>query len=224
MLAHRPISIDMAKDTTFSTTTALTPTSDKKGFEVKICCPSWFDKRDEFEVKQAPTHLANLKFSGTDLNYLARVVYAEASGSEMVRDETVRIREKLAIVHVMYNRLNVPGFDPNNWTKGKFTTFTGVASAVKKLKGGGLSGTQFESVIGTDGTGTSKFKSTDNSDCEQLNKVNCNDFDECFKAVKKFIDEGPKADLDFDNFRAAGSGTPPKGQTVIGRNRFWKMK
>ena len=214
----------MANDITLSTTTALTPTSDKNGCEINICCPSWFDKRDEFEVKHAPPHLSDLKFSGNDLNYLARVVYAEASGSAAVKDEAIRIREKLAIVHVMYNRLNVPGFDPNNWTKGKFTTFTGVASAVKKRKGGGLSGTQFESAIGTDGTGTSKFKSTDRPDYEQLNKANCRDFDECFKAIKEFMDEGPKVDLDFDNFRAAGNGAPPKGQTVIGKNRFWKMK
>jgi hypothetical protein len=214
----------MAKDITQSTTAALTHTSDKNGCEINICCPSWFDKRDNFEVKNAPPHLADLKFSGNDLNYLARVVYAEASGSAAVKDEAIRIREKLAIVHVMYNRLNVPGFDPNNWTKGKFTTFTGVAGAVKKLKGGGLSGTQFESVIGTDGTGTSKFKSTDTPDYEQLNRANCKDFDECFKAIKKFIDEGPQENLDFDNFRAAGNGTPPKGQTAIGRNRFWKMK
>jgi len=214
----------MSPVTTLSKTVPLTPRSDQKGCEVNICCPDWFDKRDEFEVVQAPKYLVDLKFSGDDLNYLARVLYAEASGSLVVKDDAVRLQEKLAIIHVLYNRLNVPGFDPNSWTKGTFTTFKGVASAVKRLQNGGVSGAQFESVIGADGLGTSKFQSTDNPDYEQLNKANCSDFEDCFKAIRKFMSEGPRPDFDFNNFRAAGSGLPPKGQTLIGRNRFWKMK
>lgn len=214
----------MAKEITLTKTAALTPTSDQSGCTVTVCCPNWFDKRETYAPANPGVHAAELVFTGDDLNFLARVVYAEASGSASVKDDAMRLKEKLAIINVMYNRLNVVGFDPNSWTKGKFTTFKGVACAVKRLSSGSLSGTQFESVIGSDGSGTTKFKSTDEPAYEQLNKANCHDFDECFQAIRQFLAIGPQQELAFDNFRAAGSGKPPAGQTVIGRNRFWKMK
>lgn len=214
----------MPNETTLTKNAALTPKSDQAGSTVSMCAPEWFDKRETFKIPNASKAIADLNFTGDDLNFLARVLHAEASGSGSLKDEVTRIKEKLAIVHVFYNRLNVIGFDPNSWTKGKFTTFKGVATAVKVLPSGGYSGVQFESVIGTDGKGTSKFKSTDGHDYEQLKKADCKDFDECFTAIRRFFSEGPQSDLDFDNFRAAGKGTAPKGQQVIGGNRFWKMK
>lgn len=214
----------MAKNVILSKSAALTPKADQSGSIVNICSPDWFDKREQYSVANPSSPAADLIFTGDDLNFLARVIYAEASGSAAIKDEQVRLREKLAIIHVMYNRLNVPGFDPNNWIKGKFTTFKGVAGAVKVLPGGSLSGVQFESVVGTDGSGTSKFKSTGAQSFELLNKANCRDFEECFKAIRQFLASGPQSDLNFDNFRAAGKKTPPPGQQIIGGNRFWKMK
>jgi hypothetical protein len=214
----------MAKDIALTKTAPLTPSADQSGCTLTICCPNWFDKRETYAPNNPAPHADELVFSGDDLNFLARVVYAEASGSASVKDSDTRLKEKLAIINVMYNRLNVVGFDPNSWTKGKFTTFRGVASAVRRLSNGGLSGTQFESVVGTDGSGTAKFKSSSAQNVEQLNKANCHDFDECFTAIRQFLTTGPRQDLAFDNFRAAGSSKPPTGQQVIGRNRFWKMK
>ncbi|WP_171257035.1 hypothetical protein, partial [Acinetobacter baumannii] len=113
----------MAKEITLTKNAALTPTSDQCGCTVTICCPSWFDKRETYAPATPGANAAELVFTGDDLNFLARVVSAEASGSASVKDGATRLREKLAIINVMYNRLNVVGFDPNSWTKGKFTTF-----------------------------------------------------------------------------------------------------
>jgi hypothetical protein len=202
----------------------ITPTSDREGVKHELCIVSLFDERKKYTVANAPADKADLQFDGADLNYLARVVYAEASGTAGVGDKAERMKEKSAIIHVMYNRLIRVGFDPNNWVKGKFTTFRGVAGAVRKEPKGGFSGVQFEAVIGTDGLGTSKFKSTAGRNYENFDRASCLDFEECFVAVKAFIEEGVDANIDYDNFRATGSGKPPKGQVVIGGNRFWKMK
>lgn len=214
----------MTKKASLSKSAALTKEADQSGSIVNICSPDWFDKREQYSVPHPSSTAADLTFCGDDLNFLARVVYAEASGSASVKDEQVRLKEKLAIIHVLYNRLNVVGFDPNNWVKGKFKTFKGVAGAVKILPSGGMSGVQFESVVGTNGSGTPKFKSTGDQDYEHLNKANCQDFEECFKAIRQFLSSGPQSALNFDNFRAAGTGMLPAGQQVIGGNRFWKMK
>lgn len=214
----------MATGIVLTQSATVTPNSDQTGSTVKICNPDWFDKRASYSAPNPSRPASDLTFSGDDLNFLARVIYAEASGSASVKDESVRLKEKLAIIHVMYNRLNVVGFDPNNWVQGKFTTFRGVASAVKVLPDQRRSGVQFESVIGTDGTGTSKFKSTESRAYELLSKTNCTDFDECFYAIRRFLSTGPQSDLDFDNFRAAGRAKCPPHQQVIGGNRFWKMK
>lgn len=202
----------------------LTPTSDQQGVAHFVCSVELLDEAKRYGVVNAPADRSKLEFDGSDLNYLARVLYAEASGSGMVPDKQVRLKEKAAIIHVLYNRLNHAGYDPNNWRKGTFTTFKGVASAVKKTTDGRLSGVQFESVVGTDGSGTPKFKSVQGRNYEVLNKPNCLDFIECVEAVKAFISGGYDQTLDYDNFRAAGSGKVPEGQTVIGGNRFWKQK
>jgi hypothetical protein len=207
-----------------SKTAKMTAVGDKTGVSVQVCAITPFDNATRYTVANASANKSTLLFDGTDLNYLARVLYAEASGSGAETDEGVREKEKLAIINVMYNRINVIGFDPNDWTHGKFTTFKGVASAVKTTASGHLSGVQFASVVGTDGTGTPKFKAVDGRGYEALKKADCADYNECFDAIRKFLAAGPDAALDFDNFRAAGSGTTPAGQTVIGGNRFWKMK
>jgi len=201
----------------------ITPKSERQGCAIDFCCPSWFVAADQFKVPNPSVAAKDLMFGGDDLNYLARVLHAEASGSGAIKDDAERFREKEAIINVLYNRLNVPGYDPNNWTRGRFQTFRDVATAVKRLSGGGLSGVQFESVIGSDGSGTSKFKSTDGPVVDHLGKADCKDFEECFNAIRRFLVVGPNEHMNFDNFRAAGKKTAPKGQTVIGGNRFWKM-
>lgn len=212
----------MTTESLLITHSALTPKSDQRGCQVDACCVEWFDKRDSLTIPNAPPHLVDLSFAGDDLNFLARVVYAEASGSAQVKDQAIRLREKMAIIHVLYNRLNVIGFDPNSWTKGKFQSFLGVASAVKKTPAG-LFGTQFESVIGPTGNGTAKFNASAYPRYMELKKYECADLAESLQAVKVFTQEGRDPKIDYDNFRAVGSKAP-SGQTVIGRNRFWKMK
>jgi hypothetical protein len=202
----------------------MTPPSDTAGVGTQVCAITTFDEAARYKVANAAPNKSTLQFDGTDLNYLARVLFAEASGSESPVDAKTREREKLAIINVMYNRIGVVGFDPNDWVHGKYSTFKGVASAVKTTADGHLSGVQFASVIGADGSGTPKFKAVQGRGYESLKAKDCSDFNDCFEAIRTFLAQGPDAALDYDNFRAAGKGKPPAGQVVIGGNRFWKMK
>ena len=120
----------------------LTEKSDTKGIELKLCDPGWFDKREKYKISNAPPRTASLEFSGLDLNFTARVLYAEAAGSDQIKDKSERMKEKAAILNVKHFRLNRRGF-PNNI---KAKTFTEVCMAPN----------QFESVFGT----TKKFKNS----------------------------------------------------------------
>ena len=88
---------------------ALTPVDDKKGHAVFICAPEWFDERKTYKIANAPARTASLEFPGSDLNFMARVLYAEASGSAQLTDKAERDKEKSAIMNVNYFRLNVSG-------------------------------------------------------------------------------------------------------------------
>jgi hypothetical protein len=178
----------------------LTPISDKKGHEVLICAPDWFDEGKKFKIANAPVRTASLEFSGKDLNFMAKVLYAEASGSMQLTDKTQRDKEKAAIMNVNHFRLNRKGY-PNNAYIAK--TFEQVCLAPK----------QFETVFAS----TDKYKKVVKGH-QSLNKFECSDLDEALEAIRTFMRTGPTAAYQFDNFR----GYNPKGQgTHIGRSRFW---
>lgn len=100
----------------------LTPLSDKNGIVISICELSWFDKREMLKISNAPGRTALLEFSGDDLNFVARVLYAESAGSAQVKDSAERAKEKEAILNVKHFRLNRAGY-PN---RVKAQTFTEV--------------------------------------------------------------------------------------------------
>jgi hypothetical protein len=179
----------------------LTSVSDKKGIEVLLCLPPWFNDSKKYKISNAPARTAALEFDGADLNFVARVLYAEASGSQQLKDPDARAKEKAAIMNVNHFRLNRKGY-PNNTYVAK--TFR----AVCKAPG------QFESVY----EGKEKFAGTEQVRAEKLSKVECIDFCEALAAVKLFLATGPDDSYQFDNFR----GFAPNGQgTHIGRSRFW---
>ncbi len=91
----------------------LTSTADKSGCLIKICDPGWFDPKAKFKISNAPERTAHLVFTGEDLNFAARVLYAEASGAAQLTDKSERDKEKAAILNVKHFRLNRPGY-PNN--------------------------------------------------------------------------------------------------------------
>ena len=181
--------------------TALTPVADKQGHEILICDPEWFDDKKKFKVANAPARTATLEFSGSDLNFLARVLYAEASGSAQLAAKQERDKEKAAIMNVNHFRLNRKGY-PNNSYVAK--TFREVCEAPG----------QFESVF----AGTPKYAKSEPSAAMQLKKAECADLEEAIEAIKTFLAAGPDDQYQYDNFR----GYAPKGQgTHIGRSRFW---
>lgn len=177
----------------------LTPTSDKSGAMVSICNPEWFDKRDLFQISNAPARTAAINFSGDDLNFVARVLYAESSGSMQLSDKNERHKEKQAILGVKHFRLNRVGY-PN---KVKAMTFKEVCEAPG----------QFESVYGS----SPKFSKSSYGQVENMKKLECSDLGEAIDAIRIFLLNGPDPDLIFDNFRG-GKGT--RGET-IGLSRFW---
>lgn len=181
--------------------TPLTPTADKQGHEILVCDPEWFDEKKKYKITNAPVRTAALEFSGTDLNYMARVLYAEASGSAQLTDKASRDKEKSAIMNVNHFRLNRKGY-PNNSYVAK--TFREVCDAPG----------QFESVF----EGTPKFGKADKAVAVNLKKSECADLGEAIAAISAFLAAGPTEEYQFDNFR----GYNPKGQgTHIGRSRFW---
>lgn len=176
----------------------LTPVADKRGHEVTVCMPDWFDEKKKYKIANAPKRTADLEFTGSDLNFMARVLYAEASGSEQLPDKAVRDKEKAAIMNVNHFRLNRRGYPSK-----AATTFYGVC----KAKG------QFESVF----EGTDKFVKSDRGSVSGMKKKECADLDEAIDAVRTFMATGPSPLYPFDNFR----GYDPKGRgTHIGRSRF----
>ena len=180
----------------------LTPVADKNGHTVFICAPQWFDERKIYKVANAPDRTASLEFPGSDLNFVARVLYAESSGSAQLTDKAERDKEKSAIMNVNHFRLNRKGYPNSSYDA---TTFTRVCKAPR----------QFESVEGVTAV---KFNTTDAALIPKLPKAECADLDEAIAAVKAFMENGPNPDYQFDNFR----GFSPNGKGEhIGRSRFW---
>lgn len=151
------------------------------------------------KISNAPGRTALLEFSGDDLNFVARVLYAESAGSAQVKDSAERAKEKEAILNVKHFRLNRAGY-PN---RVKAQTFTEVCKAPN----------QFESVYES----SPKFSGSETSTYTQLKNDECADLAEAIQAVKHFMETGPKVEYTYDNFRG---GKGARGITV-GLTRFW---
>lgn len=177
----------------------MTPKPDKEGVKVSICDPGWFDVKNLFKIAKAPDRTAQLEFSGSDLNFVARVLYAESAGSAQIKDKTTRLKEKEAILNVKHFRLNRAGY-PN---RKKAQSFTEVCKAPN----------QFESVYES----SIKFAGSDTDTHVLLKRAECSDLAEAIEAISKFMSEGPNAEYLFDNFRG-GKG---KRGITIGLSRFW---
>lgn len=180
----------------------LTARSDTSGIEVRICAPKWFERSTIFSVANAPSHAATLKFTGDDLNFAARVLFAEATGSAVGVAADELGLEKQAILHVMYFRLNRKGYPSNKYVA---TSFRMVGEAPQ---------VQFESVA----RATGKFVSTDLESVHSLSPANCNDLQACLDAVQSFVTRGPDFDtFPFDEFRSAAAKPSWK---IIAKNAF----
>lgn len=178
----------------------VTPVSDKNGVPIMICDPEWFDFRKTMSIANASTRTASLVFTGADLNFMARVLYAESSGSSQLKDKAERDKEKEAIMNVNYFRLNRKGY-PNNKLA---TTWKMVCEAPR----------QFESVY----LPSPKLTKSEEAVCGKLIKAECSDLCESIAAVRRFMEQGPNDKYVFDNFR----GYLPTGHgDHIGRSRFW---
>jgi hypothetical protein len=179
----------------------LTPISDTKGHEVFICDPPWFDEREKFRIANAPARTAALEFDGSDLNFMARVLYAEASGSLQLPDKQERDKEKSAILNVNHFRLNRRGYPVHAYIAKNFRS---VCEALGQFESVSPSNVKFVSAV--------KFSAI------KFGKYECGDLFEALEAIKIFFDNGPNPDFQFDNFR----GYAPNGQgTPIGRSRFF---
>lgn len=180
----------------------LTEKSDKVGVVLTVCDPGWFDKESEYQISNSPTRTANLVFRGDDLNFLARVLYAESSGSMQLADSDERAKEKSAILGVKHFRLNRTDYPNRN----RPLTFRAVCEAPG----------QFESVF----KNTKKFADSSVESYERLSKYECGDLKEAIEAVRLFMANGPDEKYIFDNFRG-GAGS--QGER-IGLSRFWLSK
>ncbi|MBN3817849.1 hypothetical protein G3N57_15070 [Paraburkholderia sp. Se-20369] len=180
----------------------VTPKHETDGVDVYMCQIQWIDEKETLQIANSPPRTANLTFSGADLNYLARVLYAESSGAAMLPDVGDRRTEKEALLNVFYFRLNRKGYPRNDYIA---KTFSRVCDA----RG------QFEALQPTP---KPKFLNSANPKFKTLKQGECADLQEAIDAVKAFMSSGPNQKYVYDNFRAAkqdGMGT------TIGKSRFW---
>jgi hypothetical protein len=180
----------------------MTPKTDQRGVEVNICQVSWFDATKTYTIAKAPARTASLTFTGDDLNYFARVLYAESSGSQDLPDSGDRKTEKEALINVFYFRLNRKGYPSNRYIA---TTFSMVCNAPS----------QFQSVLPNPAP---KLTNSASGVYKRLNKMECSDLQESIDAINSFLSSGPNSNYVYDNFRAGSTGT---AGTRIGGSRFW---
>lgn len=180
----------------------ITPKSEKQGVEVNICQISWFDSAQTYTIANAPPRTATLTFTGDDLNYFARVLYAESSGSQDLPDLGDRKTEKEALINVFYFRLNRKGYPSSRYIA---TTFSMVSNAPN----------QFQSVVPNP---SPKLRKSASPAFRNLAKMECDDLQESVDAIQAFLASGPNKKYVYDNFRAGASGT---AGTRIGGSRFW---
>ncbi|CAB3964890.1 hypothetical protein BLA9940_02274 [Burkholderia aenigmatica] len=180
----------------------VTPKNDSAGVEVNICQPQWIAEQETFKIANSPPRTANLTFSGADLNYLARVLYAESSGAGILPDESDRRIEKEALLNVFYFRLNRKGYPRNDYIA---KTFSMVCNAAG----------QFDSLQPKP---RPKFINSGNPKYKALGKSECSDLQESIDAVQAFIAGGPNSKYIYDNFR---SRSARHSGTIIGNSKFW---
>lgn len=179
----------------------LTPRSDKRGQDVYVCVPEWFDESRKYKITNAPPRTASLEFAGADLNFMARVLYAEASGTQQLSDKAERDKEKSAIMNVNHFRLNRKGYPNSRYIA---TSFERVCRAPD----------QFESVFDE----KPKFLHSIAVRVAALNRYECSDLEEAIAAVRAFLANGPDPNYRYDGFR----GYNPEGAGKhIGRSRFF---
>ncbi|HEY1996370.1 hypothetical protein [Paraburkholderia sp.] len=180
----------------------MTAKADKAGVSLHICQTSWFEKNKTYFISNPSPRTSDLSFSGADLNYFARCLYGESSGSQSLPDINDRKSEKEALVNVFYFRLNRKGYPTNRYIA---TSFTMVCDARN----------QFQSIQPTP---SPKLRSSAPGESSHLNKMECADLQECIDAITTFLAVGPNNRYVYDNFRSRSSGTHG---VVIGGSRFW---
>ncbi|TAK84229.1 MAG: hypothetical protein EPO09_21080 [Aquabacterium sp.] len=179
----------------------LTPVANQGGEKITACFPDWFDRAKRYKVMNASRISENLDFSGDDLNFFARVLYAESSGTVRCPDAGTRLEEKLAIIHVTYFRINRKGYPNSRYIASNFTD-------VCKAPG------QFETVFASN----AKFDNSGTTLCNKLNEADCANLNESLHAIKSFIENGPNFNkYPYDTFL---QGQGRKGWTRIGGTDF----
>lgn len=180
---------------------AITPKADQTPIKVTLCNPDWFKQTDKLKVASPLPEASDLEFTGEDLNFLARVLFAEASGRLAHPDAGERMREKQAIIHVCYFRLGRKGYPNNAYVADSFTD-------VLKAPG------QFESVF----KANAKMNNSVAGLCESLGQSDCLDLVDSLEAVRGFLNSGPDyKSFPFDKFLAANGR---RGWIPIGGNEF----
>lgn len=130
------------------------------------------------------------------MNYAARGVYGEASGSRSAGSEVAE--ERYAVASVMYNRINNPEF-----RKGSLSTFRQVLNDPGQFRGVTVAGEN------------AKFLASDPTLAAKLNQEECADLNGSIAAVRKTMDTGPGYDYTYFRGGRVGRGTR------IGGSWFW---
>ena len=167
------------------------------------CDPGFFDQNQNFTISGDPN---NRSFTGSDLNFAARVVFAESSSLTSGRGDEIN-RERSAIASVLYNRIGAVGF-PDRRAR---TTFEGVAEAPGAFAS--IGGAKLNS------SAPGHYQNLQEAVVNSRGQVyggDCNDLRSSVDSIRRLVNFG--AQYGYTQFRSAAT----RGQgTVIGGNRFW---
>lgn len=181
------------------------------------CNPGFFDENGSYSVSGWGR---DARASGADLNYAARVVFAEAASMfKESRDGSGNIsysyrpdweNEFDAVASVLYNRIGKTGF-----SGGVQSTFRGVADAPNQFAS--VDGAKFNSSAPGQYQNLSQIQFKDNPPQDvNLSPGECDNLRAGVNAIRKLIRNGSRYNYTYN----LGGTNPTQGWTVIGGSRF----
>ncbi len=173
----------------------------------QTCDPSFFNDNQSFAISGDAN---NRSFTGADLNYAARVVFAESSSITSGLGDQIN-RERDAIASVLYNRIGRTGF-PDRTARSTFQGVANAPNAFQTVTGGAAYEAKFNS------SAPGQYQNLQEANVNSRGQVyggGCNDLRGSVDAIRRLINYGSQY-----GYTSNRGGTRGQG-TVIGGSRFW---
>jgi len=173
----------------------------------QACDPYFFNANQTFTISGDPNKRS---FTGSDLNYAARVVFAESSSVTSGLGDQLN-RERDAIASVLYNRIGRVGF-PDRTARTTFQAVANAPNAFESVTGGAAYEVKFNS------SAPGRYQNLQEERVNSRGQVyggECNDLRASVDAIRRLVELGSKYGYTSNRGGTRGPGT------VIGGSRFW---